>query len=128
MEEDFTRVVRRRFERIYNMMECKSYIKNDEIPENKEIFVYAFKYFKTDKVDKYMVIGCELDELYENDKLFNFWSNKFTNKEIELRSFKITGWSFMTLVKRNKVFQIQSIVCSRIVYLLYFTKVIYMSL
>ena len=32
------------------------------------------------------------NELYENDKLFNFWSNKFINNEIEKRDFQITGW------------------------------------
>ena len=48
-----------------------------------------------------MIISCNSDELYENDKLFNIWSNKIINKEIEKRIFKITGWSFMTLVKKN---------------------------
>ena len=65
-----------------------------------------------------MLIGSESDELYENDKLFNFWSNKFINKEIENRNFKLTGWPFMTFllipffydVKRNNFFEIQSII------------------
>ena len=34
------------------MTGCKSYMKNEEIPENKETFVYGFKRIKTDKVDK----------------------------------------------------------------------------
>ena len=75
-------------------MECKSYMRNEDIPENKEIFIHGFKHIKTDKTDKYVLIGCESVDLYENDKLFNFWSNKIINKEIEMRSFKITGWSF----------------------------------
>ena len=102
MKEDNKMIVKRRFERIYNMMmDFKSYIKYEGIPENKEIFIYSFKPVKTDKVDNYVFIGCESDELFENDKLFNFWSNKFINNEIENRNFKLTGWPFMTLVKRN---------------------------
>ena len=109
MKEDDKMVVKRRFERINNMMESKSYTKNEDISENKEIFIYGFKYVKTDKVDNYILIGCESDELSENDKLFNFWSNKFINKEIEIRNFEVTGWPFMTLVKRNKFYKIQGI-------------------
>ena len=41
-------VVKRRFERVNNMMECESYIKNDDIPENKEIFIYGFKHIRMD--------------------------------------------------------------------------------
>ena len=44
MKEDYEMVVKRRFERIYNMMECKSYRINEDISENKEIFVYGFKH------------------------------------------------------------------------------------
>ena len=84
MKEDNKMVVQRRLERIFNMMmDCKLYTKNEDISENKEIFVYGFKHVKTDKVDNYILIGCELDVLYENDTLFKFWSNKFINKEIE---------------------------------------------
>ena len=56
------------------------------------IFVYEIKHVKTDKIDNYILFGCESGELYENDKLFIFWSNKFTNKEIEMRNFKKAGW------------------------------------
>ena len=83
------------------MIDCKSYTKNEDISENKEILVYGFKPVKTDKFDNYILIGCESDVLYENDKLFNFWSNKFINKEIKNRDFQMTGCPFMTLVKRN---------------------------
>ena len=111
MKEDNEMVIQRRFERIINkMLDFKSYIKYEDIPENKEIFIYSFKHVKTDKTDNYILIGSESDELYENDKLFNFWSNKYINKEIENRNFKITGWPFMTLVKRNNFFKIQSII------------------
>ena len=67
-------VVKRRFERLYNMMECKSYTKNEDFPENHEISVYGFKHVKRDKVEKYILIGCELEELYGYEELFNFWS------------------------------------------------------
>ena len=109
-EEDNKMVVKRRFERIYNMMlDFKSYIKYEDIPESKEIFIYSFKPVQTDKVDNYMLIGSESDELHENDKLFNIWSNILINKEIQNRNFKLTGWPFMTLVKRNNFFKIQGI-------------------
>ena len=104
MKEDDKMVVKKRFERIYNMMEVKSHTKYEEIPANKEIFVYGFKHNKTEKVDSFILIGCESEELCENHKLFNFWSNKFINKEIEMRNFKLTGWFSMTLVKRNSFF------------------------
>ena len=51
-KEDDKMVVKRRFERIYNMMmDFKSYIKYEDIPENKEIFIHSSKPVKTDKVD-----------------------------------------------------------------------------
>ena len=110
MEEDNKMIKQRRFERIYNMMlDFKTYIKYEDIPENKEIFIYSFKPVKTDKVDNYILIASESDELHENDKLFNIWSNKLINNEIENRNFKLTGWPFMTLVKRNNFFKIQGI-------------------
>ena len=65
MKEEYKIVVKRRFERIYNTMECKSYLKNEEIPVNKEIFVYGSKHVKADKVDNNILIGCDSDELYE---------------------------------------------------------------
>ena len=111
MKEDYEMVVKRGFERIFDMMmDFKSYTKNEDIPENKVIYVYGLKHVKTDKVDNYILIGCESDELLENDKLFNFWSNKFINQEIQKRKFKLTGWPFMTLVKRNNFFKVQGIV------------------
>ena len=110
MKEDYKMVVQRRMEKVFNMMmDCKSYSENEDISENKEIFVYGFKHVKTEKIDNYILIGCESDELYENDILFNFWSNKFINEEIENRDFRMTGWPFATLVKRNSFFKIQGI-------------------
>ena len=109
MKEDNKMIVKRRFERIYNMMDHKSYTKNEDIPENKEIIVYGYKHIKTDKIDNYILIGCETDELYENNELFNFWSNNFINEEVQKRKFNITGWPFMTLVKRNSFLKIEGI-------------------
>ena len=102
-------IVKRRFEGIRYMMDYKLYTKNEDLPENKEIFIYSFKHVKTDKVNNYILIACESDELHENDKLFNIWSNKLINNEIQNRNFKLTGWPFMTLVKRNNFFKIQGI-------------------
>ena len=60
MKEDYQMIVKRRFERIINkMMDFKSYTKNEDFPENKEIFVYSFKHVKTDKVNNYILIGSE---------------------------------------------------------------------
>ena len=112
MKEDYKMIKQRRFERIRNMMDYKLYTKNENIPENKEIFIYSLKPVETDKVDNYILIASESDELHENDKLFNIWSNKIINKEIENRNFKLTGWPFMTLIKRNNFFKIQGIVCN----------------
>ena len=110
MKEDYQMIVQRRFERIYNAIETMTYTKYEDISENKEIFIYGLKHVKTDKIDNYILIGCESDELFENDKLFNFLSNKFINNEIEKRDFQITGWPFMTLVERNNCFKLQGII------------------
>ena len=83
MKEYYKMINQKRFERINDMIMYTSYTKNEDIPENKEIFVYGFKHVKTEKIDNYILIGCESDELFENDKLFNFWSNKFINEEVQ---------------------------------------------
>ena len=79
-------------------------MKHEDVPENKEILIYGFKHIKTEEIDNYPLIGCKSDEFFEKYKLFKFWSSKFINKEIEL-----TGWSFMSLVKRNNFFKIQGV-------------------
>ena len=40
MKENYEMVMKRRFERIYNMIESKSYMKHEDCPENKEISIY----------------------------------------------------------------------------------------
>ena len=94
----------RRFEKKNNMIACTSYIRNYDVPENKEIFIYGFKHVKTDKIDNYILIRCQSDEFYQNIKLFDFWSNKFINEEIQKRDFKTPEWSLMILVKRKNFF------------------------
>ena len=47
-------------------------MKNEDIPENKEILVYGFKHVKTDKINNYKLFGCEWVEFNEIIKLFNF--------------------------------------------------------
>ena len=34
-------------------------MKNEVFPENKDIFVYGVKHNETDKIDKYITIGCQ---------------------------------------------------------------------
>ena len=51
MKEDYKMVEQRRFERMNDMITHKSYIKYEEIPENKEIFIYGYKHINTDKID-----------------------------------------------------------------------------
>ena len=49
-KEDVKMVDKRRIEKTNNMITCKSYNKNEKIPESKEIFIYGFKDVKTDKI------------------------------------------------------------------------------
>ena len=44
----------RQFERIIKKAACKSYIKNEDFPENKEIFIYGLKHNETDEVAIYI--------------------------------------------------------------------------
>ena len=97
MKEDSKMVEQRRIERINVMITYKSYIKYEDIPENKEIFVYGYKQIKTDKIDNYILIGCETDELYENNELFNFWSNKFINEEVQKKKIQHNRMAFYDL-------------------------------
>ena len=53
----------RHSEKINKMIACKSYMKHEDVPENKEIFVYRFKSNKTDVIGKYILKGFESGEL-----------------------------------------------------------------
>ena len=57
MKADKKMVEKRRFERIYNAIESMTCTKYEDISENEEIFIYGFKYVKTDKIDNYIIIG-----------------------------------------------------------------------
>ena len=85
------------------MIACKSYMKHEDVPENKKLLVYGFKNIETDKDDNYIIIGCELDDF------FKFWFINCINEKIETRDVKIRAWLFLTLVKRNIFFKIQSL-------------------
>ena len=54
MKKDYKMVEKRRFERINDMITCKSHTKNEDIPEIKAIFIYGFNHVKTDKIDNYI--------------------------------------------------------------------------
>ena len=109
MKADKKMFEKKRFEMIYNATETMTYTKYEGIAENKEIFIYEFKHIVTDKIDIYSLVGSESDEIFKIDNLINFWSNKFMNEEIQERKFKITGWPFMTLVRRNNFNKVQGI-------------------
>ena len=61
-----------RFEKTYDMIACKSYIKYEDIPEKKRDTFYGFNTLKQKKIDKYILVGCESEVIYKNIKLFNF--------------------------------------------------------
>ena len=65
MEVDKKMVEKRRIEMIYNAIETLTYTKYEDITENKEISIYGLKHVKTDKIDDYILIGCESDEIFE---------------------------------------------------------------
>ena len=44
-------VEKRQFERLYNMIQSLTYMKHEEVPENKETIIYGFKHIKTDEID-----------------------------------------------------------------------------
>ena len=58
MEKHYEMVIKRRFERLYNMIQCKLYMKNEDIPENKDVLVYGFKHIKTNKINSFKLMEC----------------------------------------------------------------------
>ena len=64
------KVVKKRFDRIFNAIENMAYTKYEFIPENEEVFIFGFKQIKTDKVDFYILFGCKSVDLKE--KHFHF--------------------------------------------------------
>ena len=54
-------IEKRHIEWIKEMITCKSYIKNEDIPENEEVFVYGFQHIKTDKAKNNILFGFKSD-------------------------------------------------------------------
>ena len=112
MKEDDKMVVKRRFDRIYNAMENMAYTSYEYFPENKEIFVYGFKHIKTDKVDTYLGIGLGSDDIYENEKLFNFWSNKIFKLRYRNEKVQNNRFAFHNAGKKITFLKSRAYVCS----------------
>ena len=83
-----------------------------EFENNTLIFVYALKQINTRYVKNYTIIGSLSDELNEQTKLFQFWSNSFINSRIKFDKFNkmefgnifayglTSGYPLLTLVKK----------------------------
>ena len=79
---------------------------------NTLIYVYALKQTNTRYGMNYTIIGSISDELNEEVKLFQFWSNSYINSQIKFDKFKkidfgdilaygsISGYPLLTLVKK----------------------------
>ena len=79
----------RRFGGTNDIIACESYMKHQDVPENKGIFAYGFQHIKTVKTNNYILFGCNSDEKHEIDRKFNFCCFKSLNEKIEKRDFKI---------------------------------------
>ena len=95
----------RRFERIKNMVACKSYTKHQNALEKKSESFTDSNIYKTDKIDKYILTGCHSDE---NNKLLNFWSAKFINKQKEKKNFQDNGLIF-SFQSKNSFFFLENL-------------------
>ena len=83
-----------------------------EFENNTLIYVYAPKEINTRYGRNYTIIGSISDELDEEVKLFQFWSNSYINSQIKFDKFKkidfgdilaygsISGYPLLTLVKK----------------------------
>ena len=83
-----------------------------EFKNNTLIHVYALKQLNTRYGRNYTIIGSISDELNEEVKLFQFWSNSYINSQIKFDKFKkidfgdilaygsISGYPLLTLVKK----------------------------
>ena len=83
-----------------------------EFENNTLIYVYAPKEINTRYGRNYTIIGSISDELDEEVKLFQFWSNSYINSQIKFDNFKkidfgdilaygsISGYPLLTLVKK----------------------------
>ena len=83
-----------------------------ELENGTLIYVYAMKKINTCHGKKYTIIGSISDELNEQTKLFQFWSNSYINSQIKFDKFKqidfgdilaygsISGFPIITLTKK----------------------------
>ena len=83
-----------------------------ELENGTLIHVYALKKINTCHGRNYTIIGSISDELNEQTKLFQFWSNSYINSQIRFDKFKqidfgnitaygsISGFPLLTLVKK----------------------------
>ena len=83
-----------------------------ELENGTLIYVYALKKINTCHGRNYTIIGSISDELDEQTKLFQFWSNSYINSQIKFDKFKqidfgnilaygsISGLPLLTLVKK----------------------------
>ena len=77
------------------------------------IYVYALKEIKTQYGLNYTNIGCSSDDLNEQAKLFQFWSNSYLNSQIKIDKFikiefgnilaygSVFGYAILSLIKRK---------------------------
>ena len=83
-----------------------------EFENNTLIYVYALKQINTRYGPNYTIIGSLSDELNEQTKLFQFWSNSYINSQIKFDKFNkidfgnilaygsISGFPLITIVKK----------------------------
>ena len=83
-----------------------------ELENGTLIYVYALKKINTCHGRNYTIIGSISDELDEQTKLFQFWSNSYLNSQIKFDKFKqidfgniltygsISGFPLLTLVEK----------------------------
>ena len=83
-----------------------------ELENGTLIYVYALKKINTCHGRNYSIIGSISDELNEQTKLFQFWSNSYINSQIKFDKFKkidfgdiiaygsISGFPILTIIKK----------------------------
>ena len=83
-----------------------------EFENNTLIYIYALKQINTRYGMNYTFVGSVSDDLNEEVKLFQFWSNSYTNSQIKIDKFNkiefgnilaygsISGYPILTLIKK----------------------------
>ena len=65
MNNDKEMIDKRRFQKINNTIACKSYMKQGDVPENKDTFVYGFEHIETDKTDNHILVARKSDYFFK---------------------------------------------------------------